>query len=210
MDSMTKLLRSFTAPILAAALLTSCSGGGDKGVTNPNGGGIPPFLTSITISGSSSTNVGGTLQLTAAPKDQTGAAINAAVVWTTSSAFVATVNSSGLVTGVAAGQATITATSGAITATTVITVTSGTFPLSATVNMPGTVFSPTSVDIAQGGSVNFVFPALAHNVLFSTSGSPQDIPITSNATISRTFTAKGTFNYLCSIHNGMIGAVVVH
>jgi plastocyanin len=207
---MTKLLRSFTAPMLAAALLTSCSGGGDKGVTNPGGGGVTPVLTSITISGSTSTNVGGTLQLTASPKDQTGAAINAAVVWSTSSAFVANVNSSGLVTGIAAGQATITATSGAIASSTLVTVTSGTFPLSATVNMPGTVFSPTSVDIAQGGSVSFVFPALAHNVLFSSSGSPQDIPITSNATISRTFATKGTFNYVCSIHTGMVGAVVVH
>jgi plastocyanin len=204
---MTKLLKSFTAPLFAAALLSSCSGG-DKGVTTP--GGPIAFLSSITISGSNSTNVGGTLQLTASPKDQNGAAINAAVVWTTSSAFVATVNSSGLVTGVAAGQATISATSGTIASSTLVTVTSGTFPLSATVNMPGTVFSPTSVDIAQGGSVSFVFPALAHNVLFSTSGSPQDIPITSNATISRTFATKGTFNFVCSIHTGMIGAVVVH
>ena len=195
--------------MLTIALLASCSGGGDKGVTTP-GGGVTPVLKSITIGGNSSTTVGGTLQLTASPKDQTGAAINAAVVWSTSSAFVATVNSSGLVTGIAVGQVTITATSGVITASTPITVTSGTFPLSATVNMPGTVFSPTSVDIAQGGSVSFVFPALAHNVLFSTTGSPADIPITSNATIARTFANKGSFNYLCSIHSGMIGVVVVH
>ena len=198
--------------MLAATLLASCSGGGDKGVTNPGGGGgVTPVLTSITISGSNSTTVGGTLQLTASPKDQTGAAINAAVTWTTSSAFVATVSSTGLVTGVAAGQATITATSGSVTsAPTIITVTTGAFPLSATVNMPGTLFSPTNVDIAQGGTVSFVFPALAHNVLFnSTAGAPQDIPITSNATVTRTFATKGTFNYVCSIHTGMIGAIVV-
>jgi hypothetical protein len=115
---MTKLLKSFTAPLFAAALLSSCSGG-DKGVTTP--GGPIAFLSSITISGSNSTNVGGTLQLTASPKDQNGAAINAAVVWTTSSAFVATVNSSGLVTGVAAGQATISATSGTIASSTLVT-----------------------------------------------------------------------------------------
>ena len=206
-----KACKSIAVPLLAIVLLASCSGGGDKGVTNPVGVSVTPVLTSITVSGNSSTTVGGTLQLTASPKDQTGAAINAAVTWTTSSAFVATVSSSGLVTGVAAGQATITATAGSVaSAPTTITVTAGSFPLSATVNMPGTVFSPTSVDIAQGGTVSFIFPALAHNVLFNTAtGAPQDIPITANATVSRTFATKGTFNYVCSLHSGMIGAIVV-
>ena len=206
-----KPYKSIVAPLLAIVLLASCSGSSDKGVTSPSGGSVTPVLTSITVSGGNSMTVGGTLQLTASPKDQTGAAINAAVVWSTSSAFVATVSSTGLVTGVAAGQATITATAGSVaSAPTAITVTAGSFPLSATVNMPGTVFSPTSVDIAQGGTVSFVFPALAHNVLFNTTtGAPQDIPITSNATVSRTFATKGTFNYVCSIHSGMIGTIVV-
>jgi plastocyanin len=204
---MTKFLSAIVTPLLATAMLAACSGG-DKGVTTP--GGPSSVLTSITISGSNSTNVGGTLQLSAALKDQNGFAMTAAVSWSTSSAFVATVTSSGLVTGVAAGQATITATSGAITSSTLITVTSGSFPLSATVNMPGNVFSPTTADIAQGGSISFVFPSVAHNVLFGTTGAPQDIPITSNATIARTFATKGTFNYSCSVHPGMIGTVVVH
>ncbi len=196
--------------MFAVAVLASCSGGGDKGVTNPNGGGPPPTLTSITISGGTTTTVGGTLQLSASPKDQTGAAFNSAVTWETSSAFVATVSSTGLVTGIAAGQATITATAGTIKQTATVTVSSGVAPLAVTVNMPGTSFSPAIFDIALGGTVSFVFPALAHNVVFGgTTGAPQDIAILSNTTVTRTFGTRGTFNFVCTIHSGMNGTVTV-
>jgi hypothetical protein len=56
--------------------------------------------------------VGQTVQLTAITYDSTGAPLpGRAVSWTTSNAGVATVSGSGLVTGVAAGATTITATS---------------------------------------------------------------------------------------------------
>jgi plastocyanin len=203
--------RSAGAALLAVALLSACSaGGGDK--STPTGpGGTTPVLTSVTLSGGNSINAGGTLQLTATPKDQSGNAITASVVWTTSSTFVATVNSNGLVTGVAAGQATITATSGSVSGSTIVTVTTGAFPISQVVNMPGTLFSPPNIDILVGGTVNYVFPALSHNVIFNaTAGAPADIPITANATVSRTFATKGTFNFSCTVHPGMIGTVVVH
>jgi plastocyanin len=207
---MTKLLRSIVAPMFAVAVLTSCSGGGDKGVTNPGGGTVTPVLTKITVSGGTSTTIGGTLQLTAAPKDQNGAAINAAVTWSTSSAFVATVSSTGLVTGVAAGQVTITAISGSVSEPTVVLVASGAPATAVTVNMPGTSFSPAVFDIAQTGTVTFIFPALAHNVVFGgAAGAPADVPIVSNTTVTRTFATKGTFNFSCTIHSGMNGTVTV-
>lgn len=197
--------------MFAAAVLASCSGGGDKGVTNPGGGGtVTPVLTRITVSGGGSTTIGGTLQLTAAPKDQNGAAINAAVTWSTSSEFVAKVSSTGLVTGVAAGQATITATSGTVSEPTVVIVASGAPATAVTVNMPGTSFSPAVFDIAQNGTVTFIFPALAHNVVFGgAAGAPADIPIVSNTTVTRTFGTKGTYNFSCTIHSGMNGTVTV-
>jgi len=56
--------------------------------------------------------VGQTVQLTATPKDASGTTLSGRVVsWASSNTSVATVSSSGLVTGKAAGSATITATS---------------------------------------------------------------------------------------------------
>ena len=68
--------------------------------------------------------VGGTVQLTAAPKDAAGNALTGrAVSWTTSNAAIATVGQTGVVTGVAVGSATITATSEGKSGTAEISVT---------------------------------------------------------------------------------------
>src|SRR6266704_3165229 len=68
--------------------------------------------------------LGATTQLTATPKDASGNPLSGRVVtWATSSAAVATVSGSGLVTGVAAGTATITATSEGQSGTAAITIT---------------------------------------------------------------------------------------
>src|SRR4029077_14739203 len=68
---------------------------------------------SVTVSPASpSVPVGQTVQLTATPKDGSGNPLSGrTVTWATSNAALATVSASGLVTGVAAGTATITATS---------------------------------------------------------------------------------------------------
>src|SRR5881409_1294772 len=61
---------------------------------------------------SASVQVGATVQLSATPKDASGNPLTGRIVtWATSDAAVATVSVSGLVGGVAAGSATITATS---------------------------------------------------------------------------------------------------
>src|SRR2546428_8255960 len=61
---------------------------------------------------SASVTVGQTVQLTATPKDASGNPLSGGVVtWASSNSGLASVNGSGLVTGVAAGTATITATS---------------------------------------------------------------------------------------------------
>ena len=68
--------------------------------------------------------VGATLQLTATPKDSNGTPLTGrTVTWLSSNTAVATVGASGLVTGVAAGSATITATSEGKNGTSAITVT---------------------------------------------------------------------------------------
>src|SRR5207244_9939002 len=56
--------------------------------------------------------VGATTQLSAVTKDAAGSVLSGRVIsWTSSNAAIATVSAAGLVTGVAAGSVTITATS---------------------------------------------------------------------------------------------------
>src|SRR6266508_2568534 len=68
--------------------------------------------------------VGQTAQLTATPKDASGNTLSGRVVtWGSSNNSIATVNTSGLVTGMVAGSATITATSEGKTGSATVTVT---------------------------------------------------------------------------------------
>jgi plastocyanin len=75
---------------------------------------------------------------------------------------------------------------------------------------PGNVFSPFNTVIHVGGTVRFNISGEAHNVVFrGTAGAPADVPVATNAVVSRTFTTKGTFPYDCTVHPGMSGQVVV-
>jgi uncharacterized protein YjdB len=83
-----------------------------------------PVLTSITVAPSTpSVLVGSTVALTATPRDQFGNAMSGVTVtWSSGTTAVATVSSGGVVSGVAPGNATITASSGSITGTAMVTV----------------------------------------------------------------------------------------
>jgi uncharacterized protein YjdB len=88
--------------------------------------GTPAPVATVTVTPNpASVAVGATVQLTATLKDANGNTLTGrTVAWTTSNASFATVNSSsGLVTGVAAGSATITATSEGKSGTSAVTVT---------------------------------------------------------------------------------------
>src|SRR5712691_5524578 len=84
----------------------------------------PVPVASVTVTPSSATvAIGQTVQLTATPKDANGNPLTGRVIsWSSSDNTIATVSSSGLVTGVAAGSATITATSEGKSGTSVVTV----------------------------------------------------------------------------------------
>ncbi len=86
-------------------------------------------LQSITVTPSNpSIALGRTQQFTATGSytDGTSADISASVLWSSDRTIVATVNSTGLATGVGIGAATITATSGAMSGSTTLTVTAAT------------------------------------------------------------------------------------
>lgn len=117
-----------------------------------------PVLTSVTVTPETgSLTTGGTLSLTAAPKDQNGNAFSGATVtWTSNNTAVATVSSTGVVTAVAPGTATITASAanGSVVATDTASITV-TAPAPAAV-LTSIGISPTSTSVAIGGTKTLV------------------------------------------------------
>ncbi|MGB7588723.1 MAG: Ig-like domain-containing protein, partial [Solirubrobacterales bacterium] len=109
----------------------------------------PVPVASVGVSpGPVSVTVGQTVQLTATPRDAGGNALTGRVVtWGSSNTGIATVNGSGLVTGVAAGSATITATSEGKSGTAAITVTLTAAPV-ASVSV-----TPASASVTAGQTV---------------------------------------------------------
>ncbi|HEX2204491.1 MAG TPA: Ig-like domain-containing protein [Longimicrobium sp.] len=162
--------------------------------------------------------VGGTLTLTATPKDQSGQAMTGlpAAVWSTSDASRATVANGGVVTGHAAGTVTVTArvTHGGVTreAAANVTVTQQTpgAPSTATVDGIEDAFSPSAVTIAAGGTVTWTMTEEEHDVTWSGNAPPGgNIPrIDDDEPVSRTFPAAGTYTYTCERHDGEHGGTV--
>ena len=205
---MLKRLRE-TSGLAAIVLLGACGGGGSDAPSPP----AAVATVSVTAS-TTSLNVGSTLQLTAVPRDVSGNSIaGLSATWLSSNQGVAAVNGSGLVTGIAVGSATITATVSGIPGSTVLSVAAVVPTQAATVDATINLdFSPSQVDIVAGGTVTWRFAATVHNVTFSGSaaGTPSGISNTANTTVARTFSTAGTFAYQCTLHQGMTGSVVVH
>ena len=74
---------------------------------------------------------------------------------------------------------------------------------------PANTYNPTSLTVSKGTSVTFNFGSVGHSVTFTTRGAPANIPVVSNTTASVTFPNAGTFNYYCTVHPGMVGAITV-
>src|SRR5207302_2776301 len=93
----------------SATIRESSGGRGDTAAITVN----PPPVASVEVNPATArVQVGQTAQLTATPQDASGNPLSGRVVtWASSNTAIATVNASGLVSAVAAGTATITATS---------------------------------------------------------------------------------------------------
>src|SRR5687767_13797753 len=96
--------RAFVVALLG--LTVACGGGGDTTQE-------PPAVASVTVTPPvAAIEVGRTEQLTASPRDAAGNVLTNPVTWSSASPTIASVNGSGLVTGVAVGTTTVTAASG--------------------------------------------------------------------------------------------------
>jgi len=104
-------------------------------------------VAAVTVSPAAPTvQVGQTAQLTATPKDASGNPLAGRVItWQSSNGAVASVNGSGLVTAVATGAATITATSEGQSGTAVVTVSN--------VPVASVTVTPASASVPQGATV---------------------------------------------------------
>src|SRR3989449_1081622 len=110
----------------------------------------PTPVASVSVApAAASVQVSGTVQLTATPKDANGAPLSGrTVTWASSNTSVASITGSGLVTGAAAGSATITATSEGQSGTARITV--------ANVPVASVSVSPATASLQVNGAVQLV------------------------------------------------------
>jgi uncharacterized protein YjdB len=109
-----------------AAIVASAGGKSGQAAITVTGGTSGGTVASATVSPSSATlAVGATKQLSVSLKDLLGNILTGlTTTWTSSNPAVAAVNGSGMVTGVSAGSATVTATSGGVSSSASISISS--------------------------------------------------------------------------------------
>jgi Domain of unknown function (DUF1929)/Invasin, domain 3/Bacterial Ig-like domain (group 2) len=125
------------ASVSATGLVTGVAAGGPATITATSEGKSGTASVTVTstaepvasvevLPASASVVVGGTVELTATPKDVAGQPLTGrTITWGTDAPLVATVSLTGLVTGLAPGSATITATSEGQSGTSSVTVSTG-------------------------------------------------------------------------------------
>ena len=209
--------------VIVLALIVAGCGGGSGG-----GGTSAPVFTSLTLTSNSTAFEFGpvdTLRLIA--KDQNGLAMSTGTVlpiWTVTSAMKASVSPNKILvvtSGQGSGSVTVSADltmQGITHSSNTVNVTLALAPAVQSVVAPAGInaFSPNSVHIVVGGTVNWSGLSANHNVDFATitpfSGGTSAISgaTGSSNTATVTLNTPGTFSYQCDAHPGMLGAVTVH
>jgi uncharacterized protein YjdB len=110
----------------SAAIVATAGGKSGQAAITVTGGSASGTVSGVAVSpASASVAVGATQQLSATLKDALGNILTGlTTTWTSSNPAAATVNGSGLVTGVSAGSASITATSGGVSSSASISISS--------------------------------------------------------------------------------------
>jgi trimeric autotransporter adhesin len=144
-----------------------------------NGFFVNPTLTSLAVGPTATIQQNGTVQMSAVGTYSDGSTQSvSSVFWSSSDTSVATINTSGLVTGISPGDATITGASGTVSGTATVTV--------ALSNVTGITISPTTAQAPVGGSHSFTATATISG------GKPVDITSTATWSISSVSGGTGT------------------
>jgi len=123
---------------------------------------IVPVASVVVSPATAGVQAGQNVQLTATTKDAGGSVLSGrTVTWASSNAAVATVSGTGLVTGVAAGSATITATSEGKSGTSALTVTAAIAPVASVTLSP----SPATVQLSGTLQVTATLKDASGNIL---------------------------------------------
>ena len=202
--------------LYAAVAVFALSGCGER--IDPLGGvNRNTIITSIAVSPTEAlVPAGATTQIVPTAFDQQGRPVAGigGFTFTSGNNSIATVSPGGIVTGVNVGTVPITATldRGGDIMTATVTVTVGdpaTIPI-VTAGATTNTFTPASLTVTANTTVVWRFGERVHNVDFDVvTGAPADIPSRQNTTVSRKFTATGTFPYQCTIH-AETGTVIVN
>jgi plastocyanin len=205
--------------VVAVALcpVIGCGGSGGDGSTNP-----PPPQTVNSVSLSKSIvalKPSESTTITATPKDANGATVSGKTVdWTvnpaTGVATIAPNGSSVTVTGTANGSATVRATVDQKIAEAQVNVQS-TFNTTADISVGANnafAFAPSEADVATGATVTFTWVGNTdHTLNWDNPPAPlQNVSARTTGTAVFTLPQPGTYNYHCTIHSGMTGAITVH
>lgn len=158
-------------------------------VVGCNGFFVNPVLTSMTVGPNATINQGGTVQESAVGTYNDGSTKSLSnVQWSSEDEGVATVSSSGLVTGVSTGTATITGASGTVSGTATITV--------ALQNVTGITITPKTASIrANGGTATFTANATVaggstQNVTDTATWSASDVNSGNDVTLTQGSTTE--------------------
>ena len=207
MISTYRMIRSSSTLVLAVGI-AACGDDTVTGNGNGNGNGTVASVV-VTPPSPTLTAIDDTVQLTATALNASLNAISGKTfAWASLDTDIATVgSSSGLVTAVANGSVTVTATTDGIPGQAVITVDAT--PVSS-VTVGDNFYNPSSLSVSSGTTVTWNWSGVApHTVTF-------DDGIGSSGTQSsgihtRQFTQAGTFGYFCTVHGAavMSGEVVV-
>ena len=153
---------------------------------------IAPALTSMAVTPANPTNrVGTTQQFTATGTYSDGSTQNLSsqATWTSSSTAVATINVSGVATGVTAGITTISAALGSVSGNTTLTIQPPPLAIT-TASLPsGTVSAPYTTTLAASGGITPYTWSLAGGAL------PPGLTLGSTGVIAGTPTTAGTSNF---------------
>jgi len=139
----TRIIRA-TGILATTALATACSGGSPTDSTT-----TPPTVASVVVAPATDTLVARqTVQLSATPRDAGGNTISGqAISWSVTPVSVATISATGVVTAVATGSASVTATTSGEHGTATITVSDG-----------GVVDAAGATVASTGGAATLVIP----------------------------------------------------